>query len=109
MNQLAPLLATFEEAAEVLSVSARTVRRMVDARELPYIRVRGAVRVPYDGLRAWIAKNARSECPTVETTAPIGGSVTRPQAARELESLLAPRTGKKPRHLRLVDGSKRTG
>ena len=104
-----PLLLTFEGAAEALGVSARTVRRMVDAGELPYIRIRGAVRLPCDALRAWIAQHQRNApCPTADQAAPSGGSPTRTTAARELESLLAPRTERKLRHLRLVEGSKRT-
>jgi len=36
---------TIEEAAKILKVAERTIRRMIDSGELPAFRVRGAIRI----------------------------------------------------------------
>ena len=48
-----PLFITFDEAARLLSVSSRTIRRAVETRCPDSLRVRPAVRVNRDELLAW--------------------------------------------------------
>lgn len=45
-----------KEAAEALGVSERKLRAML--RDLPHVRVDGAVLIPVDGLRRWLAERA---------------------------------------------------
>jgi excisionase family DNA binding protein len=49
-------LLTIDEAAEILNVSPKTIRRRIAARELPAIRDGRSVRVSPDDLRSYIAK-----------------------------------------------------
>jgi excisionase family DNA binding protein len=44
------------EAARLLSISTKTLRKWIRERGLPCIRVGRAVRIPLDGLQAWIAR-----------------------------------------------------
>ncbi|MDD2770363.1 MAG: helix-turn-helix domain-containing protein, partial [Methylococcus sp.] len=51
-----PLLLSLQDAAQQLGgVSARTVRRMIEAGELPAVRVRGRLTVPLASIQAWVA------------------------------------------------------
>lgn len=49
-----PLLLTLDHAADALSISARTVRRLIDRGELTPIRIGRAVRLSTEDLRAYI-------------------------------------------------------
>lgn len=112
MNEAAALerlSVTFKVAGDLLGVSARTIRRLVDDGTLYVVTIRGARRVDMDSLRAYKAANTGAGCRTAEGGRHSGGSATQRQAAKELESLLAPRGSRKPRHLKLVVGSKPTG
>lgn len=52
------LLLSLDDAAKQLGgVSAPTVRRMIEAGELPAVRVRGRLTVPMASLHAWVAAN----------------------------------------------------
>ena len=54
-NDLEPLLLlTLDEAAKVLQVSKRTVRRMVDQKEFPAFKVGGQWRVRESEVTKWI-------------------------------------------------------
>jgi excisionase family DNA binding protein len=46
------LLVPKKVASEVLSVSLRTVQRMLADGDLPYVMIRGAVRIPVSALRS---------------------------------------------------------
>ena len=50
----APLLLTLESAAETLAISARSVRRLIDAGELAPIRIGRSVRVSAESLRRYV-------------------------------------------------------
>lgn len=103
-----PLAVSYADAGDMLGVSERTVRRLVDAGDLLVTRIRGARRIDLESLRAYQAANTGTRCRIAGRALPSGGSATQRQAARELENLLAPPAGKKPRHLRVVGGSKPT-
>ena len=54
-NDLEPLLLlTLDEAAKVLQVSKRTVRRMVDEKEFPAFKVGGQWRVRESEVANWV-------------------------------------------------------
>jgi excisionase family DNA binding protein len=118
----APLLLTLERAAEVLAVSPRTVRRLLDAGELAPVRIGRAVRVSAESLRGYVDRaipesnnpgragpdvrenNACHESASKTKTAsivvpirPSGGPRTSTRAASELDALLDRPTGRKPR------------
>ena len=48
------LLLTFEAAADVLAVSERTVRRLVAAKDLPFVKIGGARRIPRSALVEYV-------------------------------------------------------
>jgi len=50
------LLITLPEVAKALSVTARTVRRLIERGELPKVKVGRCVRVPALALQAWVDK-----------------------------------------------------
>lgn len=52
-----PVLFDVEEAAGVARVSAKTIRRDMNAGILPFIRIRGAVRVKAGDLAEYVAGN----------------------------------------------------
>ena len=118
-----PLALTLAAAARALSVSPRTVRRLLDAGELQRIRIGRAVRVTAASLRAYVdghhalsdnpiragqAVREESTCQesadktrTASTVAVIpraGGRPTATRAAAELDALLRRPIAKKPRH-----------
>ena len=45
------------QAADALCVSVDTIRRMVNRRQLPHVRVGSQIRIPAAGLRAWLKAN----------------------------------------------------
>lgn len=49
-----PLLLRVGEAAKLLSISRTKVYEMIAAGELPFIKVRDSLRVPYADLESWI-------------------------------------------------------
>ena len=108
-----PLLFTLNESARQLSVSTRTVRRMMERGELPWVRIGRAIRIPAKSLKKWVDINMSSEhnyscagnvqggkstCHTNAKIVPFGGLVTSTQAAKELGDLLAQRHTRKPKH-----------
>lgn len=59
-TQTAPSLLTIAAAADACSLSQKSVRRAIDAGDLPHVRFGRAVRIPADALRAWIASKTVS-------------------------------------------------
>ena len=55
----ATALLTISEVAERLSISARTVRRLVDRRELAETRVGRSVRIPLSSVEDFVDRNTR--------------------------------------------------
>jgi excisionase family DNA binding protein len=49
------------EAGEAIGVSRSTVYALIAAGTIPSIRINGIVRVPVDGLKAWIARQAQEQ------------------------------------------------
>jgi excisionase family DNA binding protein len=117
-----PLLWSVKQAAGELNVSPRTVWRMVENNELPYIRVRGRIQIPVEAVKQWIDENMipghnskgvghgipkreNIVCLNAKTkteyikgqTRPITGPVTSTRAAKELGDLLGLTTKKKPK------------
>ena len=117
----APLLLTLERAAETLAISARSVRRLIDAGELAPIRIGRSLRISAESLRGYVDRaiphshthpsagpdvreiNACHESASKTKTAsivvpirPSGGRPTATRAAKELDALLARPIGKKP-------------
>ena len=117
----APLLLTLERAAEALSVSPRTVRRLLDAGELAPVRIGRSLRVSAESLRRYVDRaipeshthpsagpdvQERSTCresanktKTASIVVPIrpsGGRPTPTRTAKELDALLGQRSGRKP-------------
>jgi excisionase family DNA binding protein len=122
-------LLTLEEAGVRLSVSARTVRRLIEAGELAPVRIGRSLRVSADSIRAYVDRsipvshNPGRVGPDVQETStcrenasrtktasivaqirPSGGRPTSTQAAKELDALLArPSDRKLKRSLRSGD------
>ena len=108
-----PLALTLDEAGALLSVSARTIRRLIASGEIESRRIRRSIRVVRASLLAYLdrADPAHTEnagprvrreqettsCRTAARTRPSGGSVTDSQTARELDDLLKQPTVAKPR------------
>ena len=103
------LLWSLQEAARQLGgISTRSVRRMIDAGELPAVAVRRSLKVPVAAVHEWVEQNmirahnrscagphVRKEvstCHTVARIVPFGGQVTPTTAAKELDDLLKPQT-----------------
>jgi excisionase family DNA binding protein len=57
MNRSVPLepLLTIKQAAKLLNMSEKTVRRRIETKDLPVIRDGGSIRIRPDDLRAYIA------------------------------------------------------
>jgi len=49
------------EAGEAIGVSRSTAYALIAAGTLPSIRINGIVRVPVDGLKAWITRQAQEQ------------------------------------------------
>ena len=94
-----PLLITIDNAADILAVSSRTVRRMLERGELPSVRIGRSIRIPYESLKSWITQSTRQLMPPTSAHQVYrGGSGTKTQpgqpttstnAAKELDALLA--------------------
>ncbi|MCG7931486.1 MAG: helix-turn-helix domain-containing protein [Candidatus Thiodiazotropha lotti] len=55
-----PLVVTYAEAGKMLlGISEQTVRRMVSDGDLPYVKVRGRVGIPYDALLEYVKNQTR--------------------------------------------------
>lgn len=62
MTTTAPLLLNLADAAAHLGgVSVRTVRRLIEAGDLPTVRVLGRITIPAAALESWIANQIRSK------------------------------------------------
>jgi len=115
------LLYTLDESAEQLRVSTRTIRRLTERGELPFVRIGRAIRIPVASVKKWIDDNTleghnlscagdvqggKSTCQndkikmdfTSARIRPTGGRVTATQAAKELAAVVGLKTGKKPMH-----------
>jgi excisionase family DNA binding protein len=57
----APLLFTIEQAAKLLSLSERTVERLLFRRELISRKIGGATRIPRDSLIAFCRKDHKTQ------------------------------------------------
>ena len=57
----APLLFTIEQAAKLLSLSERTVERLLFRRELVSRKIGGATRIPRDSLIAFCRKDHETQ------------------------------------------------
>lgn len=113
-----------ETARQLGGISIRTLRRMLDAGELPYVSVRRLIKVPVSAVLEWVDQNMskahnticagpsvqkeKSTCQrsakigtrTVSTngrTRNTGGLASPTQAAKELAAVLELPAAKKPR------------
>jgi excisionase family DNA binding protein len=59
-----PLTLRVREAARLLGVCERTVQTWIRKHGLPCIRLGRSVRIPLDGLRAWVEEQARRQAKT---------------------------------------------
>ncbi len=107
-----PLLVGFGEAARLLGVSARTVKRMVMQGMLPRCRIGRRVLIPVAGLRLHVesiqepahnlpriesaARKGNTPCHTDVKARRTGGSNSPMQAANRLTDLLGQLTTTKP-------------
>ena len=108
------MLLTLSEAGKELGkVSARTVRRLIDAGLLPVCYIGRLVRVPLQGIQDYVANNTsmnhNAHCvklgawkgvkpwSTGEAAPRTTGEPAPMQAARKLDALLALKTSKKRR------------
>ena len=55
-----------EEAAEALGISEGTLRKWMREFDLPCVRLDRVVRLPVEGLRAWLRERAKAEKGRVE-------------------------------------------
>lgn len=51
-----PRLLSVKQTADIVGVSTRTIRRWIDARELPFHRLGRQIRIADDDLAAFLAK-----------------------------------------------------
>ena len=119
-----PLLVDFDGAARLLSVSARTVKRLVSEGALPFCRLGRRVLIPVEGLKNHVQSiqepahnqnriesvtwKGNHPCHTEEKARRTGGSNSPTQAANRLTDLLEQLTLTKPRPLKRNGGSKPT-
>lgn len=59
LRKLDRMALRMSEAAELLGLSPDTVKRMVTDGQLPYVRLRGSVRIPRKQLEEWIDEHVR--------------------------------------------------
>ena len=102
-----------QEIATELSVSVKTVKRLIDDGELPVVRIRGCIRVPKQAVLDWLKGETRynSRCAgsavqgastchisasKKEVKAGSGGHRSPTHTANELGSLLEQRKRGKP-------------
>lgn len=103
-------LITVAQAAELMSVSARTAYNMASDGRLPVVRMRGrSMRVHLEKLEAMLDQEAaasmrtasgvpeENECRTKETIRLTGGSATSYQLENTLDALLGQKTTRRPR------------
>jgi excisionase family DNA binding protein len=80
-----PLLVTKREAARLLSVSMRTVERLIAAGRLPVVHVEGASRIRVDDLRTYVDR-LTAELPTAGGRKAASGSESRQPEARSRQN-----------------------
>ena len=102
-----------QKIATELSVSVKTVKRLIDDGVLPVVRIRGCIRVPKQAVLDWLESQTRYNSMCVgsavqgvrtchisaskrEVKAGSGGYRSPMQTASELESLLERRKRRKP-------------
>ena len=90
-----PIAVTIEEAAKALSMSRRSICRMLDAGALPKVKILGSVRIPYTALLALM----ESPCRTDATGPLTGGSATRTTKVIELAKVLERHRARKQKSL----------
>ncbi len=56
---LSPLLLTIPEVASTLKIGQTKVRKLIQAGDLPTVRIGRSVRVPAEGLRRWVEEQSR--------------------------------------------------
>ncbi|MDP1651688.1 MAG: helix-turn-helix domain-containing protein [Rhodocyclaceae bacterium] len=119
-----PLLVDFDGAAELLGVSARTVKRLVADGELPRRRMRRRVLIAVADLHQYVesikepahnpiciesaGRKGNNPCHTDAKARLTGGSNTPMQAANQLTDLLKQLTSKKPKHSKQNGDTKST-
>jgi excisionase family DNA binding protein len=65
-TEVAPLAYTRAQAAEAISVSLRTIDKLLAVKELRCVRIGKAVRIPADSLRAFLRKDHRTKAEDCE-------------------------------------------
>lgn len=92
------------QAAKFLGVCRQTVYNMINAGQIPFVKVRSHYRIPREKLEKQFAGEAaasitgaggvaeESTCRTNETIRPIGGSASKHQLDATLDGLLGPTT-----------------
>ena len=108
-----PLVWDKRTVAQKLSVSERTVTRLVDRGELAFVHIGRSIRIPVDSVhklldspalkgdnhsRVGSAVQEKSICHISAKTVRIGGQRSPTQAAKELDALLEPPTARKRKH-----------
>ena len=119
----APLLLSVAAAAALLSVSRRTIFRLIEKRVLPCRNVGRLVRIPASALQNFVAHgkscgqnvdcsgpdaHGENTCHTEEVIRNVGGSVMSTRAAKELDDLLKQLTTRKRKKSSLNTVSKST-
>ena len=92
-----------QKIATELSVSVKTVKRLIDDGVLPVVRIRGCIRVPKQAVLDWLKGETRynsrcvgsavqgaSTCHISAKTVRTGGHLSQMQTERELDALLGP-------------------
>ena len=96
----APLLLTLERAAEALAISARSVRRLIDAGELAPVRIGRSLRISADSLRRYVdraipeSNNHPSAGPDVQERSTCRESANKTKTASIV--VMTPRSGGQP-------------
>lgn len=121
---MARLLLSLQDTAHQLSVSVRTIRRLIDSQELPAVRVLGAIRIPAVSLEQWVeshtaisnnracagpdVRKGGSTCHLSAKTANTGGLLSSHQMVNELDALLEQRIARKQPHSKVSGEPRRT-
>jgi excisionase family DNA binding protein len=93
------LLLSIEEAADLLDISSKTLRRHVAAGEIPYVLIgRRTRKFAQQDLDAFIARRRRQEepCPSTSRKGRRGGTMTSSSGVFDFMAARAQRTGKRP-------------
>lgn len=93
------------EAARVLMLSPRTLRREISKGTIGTVRIGRLRRIPKSELDRYLAENL-TLCPTVQKAPASTGSASPTKAASELANLLGRRISEKPNPLKLVGGKR---